>query len=365
MNGRAASIIALTLALVAFAPVRVSAYRTGADLLERDPRERVAWKGPVAIRLNDEMPEGIDSSVVENLLVEQIESWTASRCGEDLLAYDDRIAEKAEPGDGISTVQWVFDDWTDLAVEDAAAVTDVQYEKRGDSFEIVEADIYLNADSLMWLDLGEGPVTTGAQLSIVLRHELGHVLGLAHPCEIDGPVVGVPSCDDGEAPRSLMHPLYAESAVAQASGPSSDDVAGICFLYGSAEAENEGADGGERMDAVDAGAEATASDGGAVPGDIGDVCQTSDDCRGMQCVVGYSGDCGGICTRSCDATDPCPYGYECSPVAERFVCVPRAEEESGGICAVLRPARASRAPVWVGMTALLSLLIKRRRRIAG
>src|SRR5262249_22440322 len=58
-------------------------------------------------------------------------------------------------------------------------------------------------------------------------HEIGHGIGLLHPCEIDG-AQGAPDCaSDPSYALTTMFPVYSASQAKL----SADDVAGVCFLY--------------------------------------------------------------------------------------------------------------------------------------
>ncbi|MGC4087107.1 MAG: hypothetical protein QM756_04225 [Polyangiaceae bacterium] len=101
--------------------------------------------------------------------------------------------------------------------------TDIAYKKSSGTWSIQETDIYLNAEDYSW----QGGAADVVVLPVV-THELGHALGLLHPCETDG-VDGAPVCGSGGAleASSAMFPLYRESQ----SALGTDDIAGVCFLY--------------------------------------------------------------------------------------------------------------------------------------
>lgn len=348
----------LALSLATFVCSRAQAYRTGADLLDLDAETRVAWASvPVALRLNEQVPEGLATEDVSETLADEIDAWASASCGKDLVELDDITDERAVSGDGVNTVQWITEDWSDYGPSDASAATDVQYEERDGVHTIVEADVYLNAETMQWDERGNA--LGGASLSVVLRHELGHVLGLAHPCELDAGE-GEPSCDDAELAVTLMHPSYADSAVAFATGVTSDEQAGLCFLYGSestAEPEGDAGTIGDAGDVADAGQADAASSG---EGEVGDPCSTADECNGMQCVAGFRTGCGGICTRVCDEDAPCPHGYQCSAVEGRSICVPQVAEESTS-CAIA-PAASAGGGRFALLVALVLLVCSSQRR---
>src|SRR5262249_17023075 len=131
-------------------------------------------------------------------------------------------------GDGINTIQWIFSGWTSRGLDPSAAgATDVQYEKGADGkWVIVEADIYLNAENHRWVASGTPP--TGLRdLASVLTHEMGHLLGLLHPCEPGG-ADGAPDCaTDPAFAQATMYPIYDPAEVSLGD----DDEAGACFLY--------------------------------------------------------------------------------------------------------------------------------------
>jgi len=72
--------------------------------------------------------------------------------------------------------------------------------------DVREADIEISAADFAWSQHGEEPGTRA--LDVILLHELGHVLGLTHPCESrsgTGRAPDVPPCSERFA-SALMNP---------------------------------------------------------------------------------------------------------------------------------------------------------------
>jgi hypothetical protein len=135
----------------------------------------------------------------------------------------------AQLGDGRNTLQWVHSGWVELGFPSTApGATDVRYEKKDGVWQIVEADIYLNAESFQWSQVPTVPV----YLEAVLVHELGHALGLLHPCEADqAAAVLAPHCDDVPgAAQTTMYPVYDPEQVTDA-----DDTAVFAFIQSTCE----------------------------------------------------------------------------------------------------------------------------------
>ncbi len=207
------------LIVLSFMSGTARAYRTLTDQPELADAggAPVAWSQfPIAIEVFAQARDPIDAEETSLALERAIERWNAAMCTHEALEHAGAASGPIADGDGVNTVQWIHTGWSLLAEEDALAVTYSAYEE--ERYRLIEGDIYLNAAAVGWDgDLGE-------HLDGVLTHELGHLLGLAHPCEVE-PADGVPLCE-GPA-TSVMHPLYdpRQGAITE------DDEAGACFLY--------------------------------------------------------------------------------------------------------------------------------------
>jgi hypothetical protein len=110
-----------------------------------------------------------------------------------------------------------------------------------DDGEILEADIELNAVDFRWSGSEVPPERwqpNTVDLQSVLTHELGHVLGLAHPC--DEGLVGsaiedsgnflLPRCIGGDMPPTVMYPT-ARAGPAVKRVIFAGETEGICSIY--------------------------------------------------------------------------------------------------------------------------------------
>lgn len=288
---------------VASVPSGALAYRTAGELPDFEGSERVAWAGgEVSYRLNADGLDTIAFSRLEMAASRSFARWTSQSCAD----LDVRYAGSAgtpRSGDGASDIAWLGSRWMEqVGLPDTAGTTDLVYEKNADGeWEIVEADILLNADDYDWDFAIEGG-DDARNIDAVLTHEIGHLLGLLHPCELDG--VEGPVCMGDLARETTMYPTYTGAAQSMLSD---DDIAGVCFLY---PATCTGPDctpcepacgAGERCDA-----------GSCVPDCASGACATTpwgDPCTQNEACAGGACDASGYCTGSC--ADGCPDGYHC------------------------------------------------------
>ena len=277
--------------------------------------------------------------------------------------------------------------WAALGLpSNVPARTDVDYARRGTSdWVITHAHVYLN-DAGFEFTIGV-PQNDQVSLQAVLRHELGHALGLAHPCEVG--MAPILECSDGDL-LSVLNPSY---FLGNSSNPlAADDIAGVCFLYPTDRcqgvscgpeqlcepssglcvnsapsvcasdfacvggmrcvdgrcAERAGSDGDPCVLPIECASGICDLEGRCVSpcgsvgcrsgrvcldglcrtprGQIGDSCGVPDECTERLCVVGSES--GGRCTRLCSPTAVCPVGWQCATLEAREVCVPPLQRSS-------------------------------------
>lgn len=393
-------------ALVTMGAGSARAYRTAADLPETTS-ERIRWASDPNIVIGRSLLEVGELEAVSAAVGSAITAWNQVECA-SIGVRSAGVGGDAAPADGTNTIT-LLRSWPADQDPAAAATTDVRYLRRGDGEEMVEADIYLNGEHHDWSLAGAsgGP----RDLQAVLTHELGHVLGLLHPCGD----VGAPSCAD-EHVSSALHPTY---SIGQRV-PSEDDRAGLCFLYPVAEDSGArcpiscptdlecGPDGRcearacERSGDCDSGRCVDSRCQPIAPA-LGDPCTTDGECGVGSCAPDGicrsecpAGECsegshrceGGLCrpvaggdygepcddgsdcasgwcwsrgresgcTRACMGA--CPAGDRCTLVDARAVCAPRSSQ---GGCSTATSAR-TRGSWWFVIALGLCRWRSRRRR---
>ncbi len=319
------------------------AYRTAADLPEIPDGAIVRWATePVGLRLHDDEALPASLQTVEGALTRAVDVWAKPACARTPLSYGGISSGPAAPKDGSNTIQWITDGWTDRGFDpDLPGFTDVEYESTGEAWQVVEADIYLNAENFAWVQEQEptgDALPEGTQSIVgVLTHEVGHVLGLLHPCEED--VDGVPECaSDPAFALTTMYPFYAGD-----DDLSEDDEAGLCLLYprpdagapdsgmpgvvnpctdallSSPECDTDDDDAGAGP--VDAGTSSQDAGADALFDDrpMGASCEAATQCASGQCLAGMPG--GPVCTQPCGpVTGKCPDDWYCRTVDSSSVC---------------------------------------------
>lgn len=373
-RGRAMRFAFLAAVLIFAVTPEAHAYRTAADLPEFEA-ERVAWSssrisiGFADTAFNDEaFAAVIDEPTAERALAASVATWNEVPCStfEFVDSPTPDVVIRVEPN------------WEARGFEaDAAATTDVSYRVSGNDAFIGAAQLIFNAAAFS--------EASSLSFQAVLTHEMGHVLGLLHPCEDD-----CTAADEGSA----LHPIYHPSQVMLGS----DDVEGLCFLY-PAECEGPACDTTCRQ--VDS---AEASDecpwlGDPCLGETGSLCaygrcasdgycslscETARDCSGRQsCSEGlclpdrahrYGASCDrgndclsllcvsvgedSMCTRGCDGI-ACPGDDLCALVDDQAVCTPPVPASG---CSLAQTKTS--APAF-GLTCLFLLLSLRRRRTSS
>ncbi|MBX3275879.1 MAG: SUMF1/EgtB/PvdO family nonheme iron enzyme [Sandaracinaceae bacterium] len=318
-----------------------AAYRTLADV--EGSAAPIVWQEPAGVAfLPHAGMSAAERALVEAELAAAIQVWGSLSCSAPMLRSSRRDAATVHIG--------FVDDWAARGLApDAAGATDLALTTRPDgSVAITGAAVHLNT-AFEWGAHPQEGLGGFRDLRALLVHELGHVLGLAHPCELEEPAL---SCtpDDEE---TTMHPIYRGPEQATLS---TDDVAGVCALYPAL--------GAALVDPVEeahrcAGDEDCATGRWCVEGKcerdlrFGSDCERPSTCLGDRCLAGLGG---GTCTYVCAADDECPAGTRCARVggADERVCAPRSATCSAS------PGGSGTAP-W-GLLGLPLLLCLRRRR---
>ena len=332
---RAYGSVLMSMGLLLLFPARSVAYRTGGDLPELSDTERVRWASPeISFSIDVGGVPTVPFAEAASATRRGLNRWTDVACSD--LAWVEASGSGAPVADdGRNGIGWLSEGWVERGFpENTAGTTDIIYRRNeaGD-WEIVEADILLNADDFEWRT-SSGEVDSRIRaIEAIVAHEAGHALGLLHVCETDG-AEGAPLCgDSSEYAERTMYPLYTGPEQATLGA---DDEAGLCFLYpgcGACPDATTCVDGqceplcGTRV--CTAGEQCV--DGACqIPERPGDPCEHDDTCGdGRRCVerrcegVGLVGDpcgvgaecqsgrCGpdGYCTTACDVG--CPAGFRC------------------------------------------------------
>jgi len=114
---------------------------------------------------------------------------------------------------------------------ETVALTTLRYvDKPGDpkDGQILDADLDVNVQTFRF---SMGGVAGTLNVEQTLTHELGHVLGLDHPCTIGTPgEMNVPSCSSGSFKPEVMYPT-AQLGDSLPHKPAPDEALAICAIY--------------------------------------------------------------------------------------------------------------------------------------
>jgi len=304
MLGRRCVELMLGVGLLALGP-NAHAYRTAGDLEDFKGTERVAWhSGVTSFVLVDKIPGvvgGVDASL--HLAKQALSAWQDVSCTSVIASLKGTTSSRAAYGDGINSIQWVDSGWEELGFRPGASgATDLRYEERDGQWVIAEADVYLNLYAHSWITgIADEDAEDGvAEIVGVMTHELGHALGLLHPCE-EG---GEPECTKSMTTSpATMYPEYSHGQLTL----KEDDIAGICFLYPACDPES-----------CAEGEVCTRNGCAVVCGET--TCQVGEVCMEGRC-VDWKDPCQvapDSCV-SCESDKDCSAGFEC----RGEVCAPR------------------------------------------
>lgn len=172
-----------------------------------------------AVQLDGSPKSGLDADQVQELVAQAFERWKSVTCPrggspgfdavfQGFVSCDRQQAVCAPADDNVHTILFHDDVWPSSLAPSAAGVTNPIGSV--DSGLLIDADIRLNSANFDF----NASSFTALDLSLVLTHEIGHFLGLAH-----SNVFG-----------ALMRANYQDIEWG-ADGLSDDDVAAICEAY--------------------------------------------------------------------------------------------------------------------------------------
>src|SRR5262245_24161575 len=105
---RLAAVSASLCAAVLLVAPSASAYRSAGQLPEFRGPTRVRWSSdPIAYRLYDRLPEGLNPVGVEQVARQAFSTWATPSCSGVAFYSQGLTSQPAAPGDGVSTIQWI------------------------------------------------------------------------------------------------------------------------------------------------------------------------------------------------------------------------------------------------------------------
>lgn len=218
------------------------------------------WEsGCVFVTVDDEGTKEIPGDTEFELVDRAIETWNQGIASCSYMQIRNRGRAAVEVGrDMVNVIKFRDASWCRPAVkqdpmrcysESAAGLTTAVYVDDGDSDRdgaIVDADVELNGRYFAISHEGAtlGAASCQADLLNTLTHELGHLLGLEHPClapgdppRVDGNGAPVPACGQTDDPQIVDATMfnYQDCGETKKASLEADDIAGVCAIYPSDE----------------------------------------------------------------------------------------------------------------------------------
>lgn len=219
--------------------------------------------GCVFVDFSEEGTTHIDGSTEMDVMAAVFDVWENQSSSCSYLTFETAVGgRELAKFDGHNVVKFYEDEWCRPATEDddkrcysdtAAALTVLTFVDDADSDrdgEIVDADIELNAVNFAYAHNGmtNGIQMCRADLANTFTHEVGHLMGLDHTCyedigprPVDGDGNPIPRCAEmlpAEVSEATMY-NFQDCGETKKSTPEADDIAGMCFLYPSAQDPEE------------------------------------------------------------------------------------------------------------------------------
>jgi hypothetical protein len=240
--GNAARWIAVVTVVVVFTTLAAWHWRRAkvATRVARSTAGReVRWREREIV-LTWTVENALEPPVLREAVLQAAEEWNRAlkACSVPRLRVSSVKRPRAEVRrDGVTSVvvrrkRWCPEkvpDWDDCYEPTRAAITHLYPvdEPGARHAFLYEADVEFNGVHFAWSLDGEAPDVRS--LRAVVMHELGHVLGLEHPCD-ERPGQGG-SCGDGSLRTAVMYPFPVEVGRAPVLSPHPAEVDALCRLY--------------------------------------------------------------------------------------------------------------------------------------
>jgi hypothetical protein len=247
---RASPLAAAAVALVASQLVAVAPAHAYVRTRSPDGKFQLLWPDArITMTLRTSGPQIVAAADLRAAATRAAATWSAPAL-DSSVAFTIDASTDAAPGtrfDHVNTISFRTEGWSApiYPKEALALTTDWSQDAR-----IVDADTELNAadPGVSWGVLSADPAVAAAasevDLQNALTHELGHVLGLAHPCflgpppprgpDVDDQGRPIPSCADPALPASVAMATMFPSATAGSISErdlSADEVKALHDLY--------------------------------------------------------------------------------------------------------------------------------------